>query len=67
MKLVTPATVLSAALLPLLARSAIPLIDDLVKKESWSYVPVRPSVVAGPGSDVDRADRCLYPSVTRVA
>lgn len=42
MKLFTPAAVLSAALLPLAARAAIPLIDDLVKKESWSYVPVRP-------------------------
>lgn len=42
MKLFTPAAVLSAALLPLAARAVIPLIDDLVKKESWSYVPVRP-------------------------
>ena len=54
MKLFTPAAVLSAALLPLAARAAIPLIDDLVKKESWSYVPVRP-VVVGSRSALDRA------------
>jgi hypothetical protein len=40
MKITTAASLLAAALLPLAARAEIPLIDDLVQKESWSYVPV---------------------------
>lgn len=45
------ASLLAAALLPLAAHAEIPLIDDLVKQESWSYVPV--------------SARCLTPPIGR--
>lgn len=43
------APLLLAAVLPLATRAVIPLVDDLVKLESWSYVPVSDPLVGWVG------------------
>jgi len=47
MKITTAASIFAAALVPLALRAEIALIDDLVQKESWSYVPVRHLMLLG--------------------